>query len=86
MHQSSLHFFTQHSYWPVLTQFLAVALSGICLAGGVKWIEKANIILVPLLLFIIVFMFGWAITRQYAEIGITFLFTPSWSKLNNFCS
>ncbi|CAH8445315.1 unnamed protein product [Schistosoma mattheei] len=71
--------FAEHSYWPVLTQFLAVALSGICLAGGVKWIEKANIILVPLLLFIIVFMFGWAITRQYAEIGITFLFTPSWS-------
>ncbi|VDO76351.1 unnamed protein product [Schistosoma margrebowiei] len=79
MHQSLLYIFIQHSYWPVLTQFLAVALSGICLAGGVKWIEKANIILVPLLLFIIVFMFGWAITRQYAEIGITFLFTPSWS-------
>ncbi|VDP60680.1 unnamed protein product [Schistosoma mattheei] len=76
---SEMNFCVLHSYWPVLTQFLAVALSGICLAGGVKWIEKANIILVPLLLFIIVFMFGWAITRQYAEIGITFLFTPSWS-------
>ncbi|XP_018648060.1 putative sodium-dependent neurotransmitter transporter [Schistosoma mansoni] len=83
MHQSSFNFFTQQSYWPVLTQFLAVALTGICLAGGVKWIEKANIILVPLLLFIILFMFGWAITRQYAEIGITFLFTPSWSTFTS---
>ncbi|KAK4472451.1 hypothetical protein MN116_003702 [Schistosoma mekongi] len=73
--------FAEHSYWPVFTQFLAVALSGVCLAGGVKWIEKANIILVPLLLGIILFMFCWAITRQYAEVGIAFLFTPSWSSL-----
>ncbi|KAH8853657.1 putative sodium-dependent transporter [Schistosoma japonicum] len=73
--------FAEHSYWPVFTQFLAVALSGVCLAGGVRWIEKANIILVPLLLSIILFMFCWAITRQYAEVGIAFLFTPSWDSL-----
>ncbi|CAH8830886.1 unnamed protein product [Trichobilharzia szidati] len=75
--------FAEHSYWPVFTQMLAVALTGICLAGGVKWIEKANIILVPLLLLIILFMFGWSLTRQYAEIGIAFLFTPSWSSITS---
>ncbi|CAH8447629.1 unnamed protein product [Heterobilharzia americana] len=72
--------YTQHSYWPVFTQILAVALSGICLAGGIKWIEKANMILVPLLLSIVIFTFGWSLTRQYAEVGIVFLFTPAWSS------
>ncbi|CAH8447561.1 unnamed protein product [Heterobilharzia americana] len=75
--------FAEHSYWPIFTQILAVCLTGICLAGGVKWIEKANIILVPLLLIIILFMFGWSLTRQYAEIGIAFLFTPSWSSITS---
>ncbi|TNN19832.1 putative sodium-dependent transporter [Schistosoma japonicum] len=73
--------FTQHSYWPVFTQVLAVALSGICLLGGIKWIEKVNMVLVPLLLAIVIFTFAWSLTRQYAEVGITFLFTPSWSSL-----
>nr|CAH8828543.1 unnamed protein product [Trichobilharzia regenti] len=75
--------YTQETYWPVFTQILAVTLSGICLAGGIKWIEKANMVLVPLLLSIVIFTFGWSLTRQYAEVGISFLFTPSWSSLKD---
>lgn len=37
-------------------------------------------VLVPLLLSIVIFTFGWSLTRQYAEVGIVFLFTPSWSE------
>ncbi|KAK4472446.1 hypothetical protein MN116_003699 [Schistosoma mekongi] len=73
--------YTQHTYWPVFTQVLAVTLSGICLLGGIKWIEKVNMVLVPLLLAIVIFTFAWSLTRQYAEVGIAFLFTPSWSSL-----
>ncbi|CAH8475282.1 unnamed protein product [Schistosoma bovis] len=72
--------YTQHSYWPVFTQILAVTLSGICLLGGIKWIERVNMVLVPLLLSIVIFTFGWSLTRQYAEVGIVFLFTPSWKS------
>ncbi|VDP17232.1 unnamed protein product [Schistosoma margrebowiei] len=72
--------YTQHSYWPVFTQILAVTLSGICLLGGIKWIERVNMVLVPLLLSIVIFTFGWSLTRQYAEVGIVFLFTPSWGS------
>ncbi|CAH8444570.1 unnamed protein product [Schistosoma turkestanicum] len=73
--------YTEHSYWPVFTQVLAVTLSGICLLGGIKWIEKVNMVLVPLLLLIVIFTFGWSLTRQYAEVGIAFLFTPSWKSI-----
>ncbi|VEL30910.1 unnamed protein product [Protopolystoma xenopodis] len=72
----------QQSYWPVLTHFISLFIVGVCVFGGIKWIEKANIILVPLLLLIITITFCWSLTRQYADVGIKFLFTPDWSKLH----
>ncbi|KAF5404400.1 hypothetical protein PHET_02061 [Paragonimus heterotremus] len=72
--------FTKDSYWPVFCQILAVALTGAFLFGGIHLVEKANMILVPLLLLILVFTFGWSVTREYAEVGIQFLFTPTWSS------
>ncbi|VDP97839.1 unnamed protein product [Trichobilharzia regenti] len=71
----------EDSYWPVLTHSLAVFLVGACIFGGIKWIEKANMILVPMLLGILIFTFGWSLTRKYSEVGITFLFTPYWGSM-----
>ncbi|KAA3680848.1 uncharacterized protein DEA37_0009747 [Paragonimus westermani] len=68
----------KNSYWPLLTQLLAILLTSGFLFGGIRWIERANLFLVPLLLLIIVFTFVWSLTRDYAEIGIAYLFTPSW--------
>ena len=68
----------QESYWPVLTHTLSVVIVGGCIFGGIKWIEKANMVLVPMLLGILIFTFGWSLTRKYSEVGITFLFTPYW--------
>ncbi|CAL8102015.1 unnamed protein product [Calicophoron daubneyi] len=76
--------FVRDSYWPVFTQFLAIFLSGIFLFGGIRWIEKANMVLVPLLLAIVIFTFGWSLTRDYAEVGITFLFTPTWRVMKKY--
>ncbi|CAI2723436.1 unnamed protein product [Schistosoma spindalis] len=73
--------FAQESYWPVLTHTLAVVIVGGCIFGGIKWIEKANMVLVPMLLGILIFTFGWSLTRKYSEVGITFLFTPYWGSM-----
>ncbi|KAF8561760.1 hypothetical protein P879_09443, partial [Paragonimus westermani] len=73
--------FAMDSYWPVLTHTLAVVLVGVCIFGGINWIEKANMVLVPMLLGILIFTFGWSLTREYAEVGISFLFTPDWASM-----
>ncbi|CAH8448276.1 unnamed protein product [Schistosoma margrebowiei] len=73
--------FAQESYWPALTHTLAVVIVGGCIFGGIKWIEKANMVLVPMLLGILIFTFGWSLTRKYSEVGITFLFTPYWGSM-----
>ncbi|KAF8566072.1 hypothetical protein P879_07884 [Paragonimus westermani] len=75
--------FARNSYWPLLTQLLAILLTSGFLFGGIRWIERANLFLVPLLLLIIVFTFVWSLTRDYAEVGIAYLFTPSWESLAN---
>ncbi|CAH8445181.1 unnamed protein product [Schistosoma intercalatum] len=75
--------FARDSYWPVLTQCLSVIMAAACIYGGIKWIEKANNILVPFLLIIVMFTCGWSLTRTYAEVGIKFLFTPTWSSLKD---
>ncbi|VDO56875.1 unnamed protein product [Schistosoma margrebowiei] len=74
---------TLDSYWPVLTQCMSVIMAAACIYGGIKWIEKANNILVPFLLIIVMFTCGWSLTRTYAEVGIKFLFTPTWSSLKD---
>ncbi|CAH8475202.1 unnamed protein product [Schistosoma bovis] len=75
--------FARDSYWPVLTQCMSVIMAAACIYGGIKWIEKANNILVPFLLIIVMFTCGWSLTRTYAEVGIKFLFTPTWSSLKD---
>lgn len=55
-------------------------LAGLAVLRGVNTIEKTNMFLVPLLLVIILFTFVWSLTRDYADVGIRFLFTPHWGK------
>ncbi|VDL96564.1 unnamed protein product [Schistocephalus solidus] len=75
--------FTEQTYYPVLTHFMAIALAGSCIFGGLKWIEIANSVLVSLLMVIILITFGWALSLQYAELGIQFLLTPNWGSLRD---
>ncbi|XP_048729243.1 uncharacterized sodium-dependent transporter YhdH-like isoform X1 [Ostrea edulis] len=72
--------FAKDSYWPVLTHGLASILAGLAVTRGVNTIEKTNMFLVPILLLIILFTFIWSLTREYADVGIRFLFTPNWDS------
>ncbi|CAH8566771.1 unnamed protein product [Dicrocoelium dendriticum] len=72
--------FAQESYWPVFCQVLTVLITGVFLFGGIRLVEKANLVMVPLLLLILIFTFGWSMTRQYAEVGMAFLLTPAWGE------
>lgn len=72
--------FAEESYWPILTHALALLTAGSAVIKGVKTFEKVNMILVPVLLVIILFTFVWSLTREYADYGIKFLFTPDWES------
>lgn len=72
--------FAEHSNWPILTHAIASSLAGLAVLRGVSTIEKTNMFLVPLLLVIILFTFVWSLTRDYADVGIRFLFTPHWDS------
>ncbi|KAK6187054.1 hypothetical protein SNE40_006302 [Patella caerulea] len=73
--------YAEESSWPVLTHAVAVIVAGFSVIQGVKTIEKVNMVLVPSLLLIILFTFIWSLTREYANIGITYLFSPNWDSL-----
>ncbi|XP_060077714.1 uncharacterized sodium-dependent transporter YocR-like [Ylistrum balloti] len=73
--------FAKESYWPILTHSLALLSAGFAVIKGVKTFEKVNMVLVPVLLLIILFTFVWSLTREYADYGIKFLFTPDWESL-----
>ncbi|THD25303.1 Sodium-and chloride-dependent GABA transporter ine [Fasciola hepatica] len=73
--------FARDSAWPVLTQMVVLIITGAFIFGGIRWIERANLFLVPLLLLIVIFTFGWSLTRQYSDVGISFLLTPHWQSL-----
>uniref|UniRef100_A0A0V0J833 Uncharacterized protein n=1 Tax=Schistocephalus solidus TaxID=70667 RepID=A0A0V0J833_SCHSO len=75
--------FTQGSKYPVLCHTISLALVTICVFGGLKWIEWVNSTLVTLLAIIILVTFGWALSLDHADIGLQYLFTPSWSSLAN---
>ncbi|KAL7060402.1 hypothetical protein AAHC03_09723 [Spirometra sp. Aus1] len=74
------HWFTS-TYYPLLTHTICLIICGVCVFWGVKGIEIANSCLVPLQLFIVLFTFAWSLTREYADVGIQFMFTPNWHTL-----
>ncbi|XP_048590200.1 sodium-dependent serotonin transporter isoform X2 [Nematostella vectensis] len=71
------------SHWPIGLLFLSVLLAGLCLVCAVRSIELVTRLLVPLTLVIVLVGVVWSLTLKGAGVGITYLFTPTWSKLRN---
>ncbi|VDN15492.1 unnamed protein product [Dibothriocephalus latus] len=69
------------TYYPLAMHTIGLVICGICVFWGVKGIEIANSCLVPLQLSIVLFTFAWSLTREYADVGIQFMFTPAWHTL-----
>jgi len=67
-----------------LWHFLATVFVAIVLLGGIKaGIEKANLILMPLLLAILVGLLGYAMSFDGFDKALHFMFAPDWSKINS---
>ncbi|RPF54048.1 sodium-dependent transporter [Aquisalibacillus elongatus] len=67
-------------FWQVL--FLGVTL--LIVVRGIKGgIEKANVLLMPVLALLMVFMAMYVLTLDGAWEGMKFLFQPEWSQLGN---
>jgi NSS family neurotransmitter:Na+ symporter len=71
----------QGSGFPVLFHALAMGLGGFVVWNGIRSIERANMILIPALLIIVLISLARAVTLDGAFDGIRFLFTPDWSTL-----
>ena len=74
--------FTAGSFWPVLYQFLFLALTALVISFGVqKGIEKISKILMPVLFILLLLMVVRSLTLPGAKEGLHFLFKPDFSKL-----
>lgn len=71
----------QASPWPIVLHALMMGLGVLAVRGGVSTIEKANKVLVPTLLVIVVLAVVRAVTLPGAGAGIAYLFTPDWGTL-----
>jgi NSS family neurotransmitter:Na+ symporter len=71
----------QGSGFPVAFHALAMGLGAIVVGKGIRSIERANLVLIPALLLIVLISLGRTLTLDGASEGIRFLFTPDWSTL-----
>lgn len=70
------------SYMPVLYTIVAVLLTGLVVAGGIKnGIERVSVVMVPLIAVILVAMVLYCTTLPGFWDGIRFMFTPDFSVL-----
>ena len=69
--------------WPVALHGMMMAFGVAACWRGVSSIERANKILVPTLLVIVVIAVLRAVTLPGASAGISYLFTPDWGTLTN---
>ena len=74
------HMYIQDSSWPVLCHGVAMLFAMLSVSRGVSTIEPVNKVVVPILLFIIVFCFYWALFLPYSADGIIHMFSPTWSE------
>ncbi len=72
----------QSSGWPLAFHAVAMGLGALACWQGVRSIERANQVLVPTLLVIVVIAVVRALTLPGAGAGLTYLFTPDWSQLS----
>ncbi|XP_013385475.1 uncharacterized protein LOC106155279 [Lingula anatina] len=75
--------FVVHSSWPILFHAAAILCAGVATYKGVKTIERACMVMVPTLLVIVIFTFIWSLTRKWSNIGLTYMFTPSWESFGD---
>lgn len=73
----------QGSSLPIVFHALAMGVGAAIVLKGVKSIERANKILIPSLLAIVLISLVRAVTLDGAGDGIAFLFTPDWATLAN---
>ena len=71
----------QSGGWPLIFHAAAMGLGAVACWQGVKSIERANRVLVPTLLVIVVIAVIRALTLPGAGDGLAYLFTPDWSQL-----
>ncbi|MBO4738224.1 MAG: sodium-dependent transporter [Bacteroidales bacterium] len=74
--------FTQGSFYPILFQFLFIAITGGVIAMGVqKGIEKVSKILIPILFILLFLMCVRSLSLKGASEGLKFVFNPDFSKI-----
>ncbi|XP_022091160.1 uncharacterized protein LOC110979563 isoform X2 [Acanthaster planci] len=78
--QGIFNYFVEDSWWPVLCHFVTILFGAVSVAWGVKSIELANCIMVPLFLLLLLFTFIWSMTLEYAGRGLKFMFSPDWAQ------
>ena len=71
----------QASPWPIVLHGGMMTLGVLACRGGVRTIERANQVLVPTLLAIVLVAAVRAVTLPGAGAGVAFLFTPDWGTL-----
>ena len=69
--------------WPVVLHGVLMALGVAACWRGVRSIERANQVLVPTLLVVVLVAVVRAVTLPGAGTGIAYLFTPDWSTLGD---
>jgi NSS family neurotransmitter:Na+ symporter len=67
--------------FPVAFHALAMAVGAIVVWNGIRSIERANKVLIPVLLLIVIISLFRTVTLDGSFEGIKFLFTPDWSTL-----
>lgn len=71
------------SWWPILTQGIAMALGVYVVARGVRAIEKVALVVMPTLILFVLLLALRAVTLPGAEGGLSYLFTVDWERLAN---
>ena len=71
------------SWWAVLTLVVSLAVALWVVAKGIRGIERAVVIMMPVLIGLVVALAVRAVTLPGAERGLAFLFTPDLSALGN---
>lgn len=71
----------QASNGPLLFHALAMGVGGLVVWRGIASIERANKVLIPTLLLIVLVALGRTLTLDGAGAGVAFLFTPDWATL-----
>lgn len=76
--------FLSSSYQPLLFHFFAMLIGSLIIYKGVSGIEKANKILIPSLIVLLLVGLIRAVTLPGAVEGVNYLFTPNFSDLLNY--